>query len=148
MTLSDKQTFAVLMAELGIATGKADITKQVMAVYFEDLSNFSIEVVAEAIGKLRKTEKKFPPVGLIRETANACRPQNQQQIPRFSLADVKPNSELGKVCMANINALFRGDNPISKRDFLLESARIADRFNQPEIQEWVEMEWSMAYGES
>lgn len=139
MTLSDKQTFAVLMAELGIATGKADITKQVMAVYFEDLSNFSIEVVTEAIGRARKSEKKFPSVGLLREIANSCRPQNQQQIPRFSLADVKPNSELGKACIANIDALFNGS--IDKREFLLESARIADKFNQPEIQEWVDAEW-------
>lgn len=95
----DKQMFAVLMNGLGAAF-RTDTSKATMAVYFQYLSDYSIEAVRHAVDQTIKNGERFPVVKTLREFANAYRPPiNRQpvtdavQIAEFTETEIESSKQ-------------------------------------------------------
>jgi len=135
----DKTRFKLAMHLFEI-TFNSEFDNAKLAGYFMALEDLQIEAIETAVKEACKNEKRTPVPATIREYANKYhRAAPQAKISQFSYQDLQPDSELGRLCMANINKLFDEHNPISKREFLMEAQRICDTFNQDSS--WINAQW-------
>lgn len=136
MDRDKEQIVLSLIAQLELAFDKELMPSQ-RAIYLEGIGSYQPEALSQAIDTAIKSEQKFPTVAKLRELANIYRIPISQQLPRYSLHDVKPDSELGKECMANIISLY--ECKIDKREFLITAQRICDKYG--EESDWINEQW-------
>ena len=146
MTASDKKRFALAMHMFEI-TFNSEFDDGKLAGYFMALEDLRIDHIEAAVKDIAKKEKRTPPPAVIREYVYDLMKQQSSaatQIPRYSLADIKPQSECGKESMANIMALLTGT--ISKREFLTKAAIICDKYGMED--DWIASQWEELDGKA
>lgn len=142
LTLADKKQFAVMMHKMGLAYDK-EISSQQMAIYFEGLIITSLESLSLAVNEAIKREKRLPTIAQLLEYENNFRKTlpSAQSIPRYSLADVQPQSDFGKESMQAMKDLF--DGKIDKKEYLTKAFRLVDKYNRPKEEcLWIDEQWN------
>lgn len=142
---NDSGRFMIAMNAMSAVFGVADLSKPKLALMFEALEDIRIETLEAACKEILRNETKFPVPKTIRDYSNKVSSYVEPQPKALSYREIKPNTELGKDCMANITALLEGK--VSKKEYLIEASRICDKYGLDD-NEWISEQWESADGKA
>ena len=110
---SDRRLFDKALTKIAIAT-REKVTDEIFDLYFDALSDLSIDSLIPAMENIYKTAKFFPRVGEIREHAAPVIPPYRQKfldgepVKQISGASQKPHLTNGATPNSNLKSLVGG----------------------------------------